>query len=211
MNTLSIEKLKKMRAHAASLCHDSTVSALDELISLRELKGDQVPVAWRMWPEGNYEEGFIVSHEEDPAHKPGETDADGRHWVSSPLYDRPQKPVEVADSIAMQNVKDIAHCLSDIRRFVEAKFMTVGDLPSPEGLLLSGPEWKHESDAIIAALNRVADFYESQQVAEGGLLELGEEKLYRMVCDLRAVNQTSMKAIEEMFSVLREYGIIGSY
>lgn len=65
--------------------------------------------------------------------------------------------------MAMQNVKDIAHCLSDIRRFVEAKFMTVGDLPSPEGLLLSGPEWKHESDAIIAAINRVSNFYEQEQ------------------------------------------------
>ena len=44
MNNLSIEKLKKMRAHAASLCHDSTVSALDELIAIRELKGDLVPL-----------------------------------------------------------------------------------------------------------------------------------------------------------------------
>lgn len=36
---LSIEELKKMRVHAASLCHDSYVSALDELIAIRELKG----------------------------------------------------------------------------------------------------------------------------------------------------------------------------
>jgi len=42
MNNLSIEELKKMRKHAASLCHDSYVSALDELIAIRELKGDQV-------------------------------------------------------------------------------------------------------------------------------------------------------------------------
>ncbi|QHJ81655.1 MAG: hypothetical protein [Bacteriophage sp.] len=76
----------------------------------------------------------------------------------------------------MQNVNDIAHCLSDIRRFVEAKFMTVGDLPSHEGLLLSGPEWKHESDAIIAALNRVADFYEGQIAIE----EIGYEEAYAL-------------------------------
>lgn len=44
MNNLSIEELKKMRKHSASLCHDSYVSAVDELITIRELKGEQVPV-----------------------------------------------------------------------------------------------------------------------------------------------------------------------
>ncbi|MFS7308441.1 hypothetical protein [Rahnella inusitata] len=40
---MSIEQLKKLRA----LCNDSTVwaSVLDELISIREMKGEQVPVA----------------------------------------------------------------------------------------------------------------------------------------------------------------------
>lgn len=46
MKQLSIEELKKMRNACASLCHDSYVSALDELIAIREMKGDQVPVAW---------------------------------------------------------------------------------------------------------------------------------------------------------------------
>lgn len=58
------------------------------------------------------------------------------------------------------NLKDAGHALSDIRRFVEEKFKCVADLPSTEAVLLAGPEVKHESDAIIAALNRVAEFYE---------------------------------------------------
>ncbi|QHJ79478.1 MAG: hypothetical protein [Caudoviricetes sp.] len=138
------------------------------------LKGDQVPYAYSY----NYAgcetcEGFQDWRKELSRERPPEWMVEtGKVTDLVELFTAQQKPVEVADSIAMQNVKDIAHCLSDIRRFVEAKFMTVGDLPSPEGLLLSGPEWKHESDAIIAALNRVADFYESQHV----LKEIGYEE-----------------------------------
>lgn len=50
---LSTEQLKELRA----LCNDSTAwaSVLDELIALRELKGDQVPVAQvvisKNWPD----------------------------------------------------------------------------------------------------------------------------------------------------------------
>lgn len=68
------------------------------------------------------------------------------------------------DSLAMQNMKDIAHCLSDLRRFIEMKWPTIADLPSVEGVLLNGPENKHEVDALIAALNRVADFYENDRL-----------------------------------------------
>lgn len=67
------------------------------------------------------------------------------------------------DSMAIQNMKDIAHCFSDLRRFIEMKWPTIADLPSVEGVLLNGPENKHEVDALIAALNRVADFYEGEQ------------------------------------------------
>lgn len=67
------------------------------------------------------------------------------------------------DSLAMQNMKDIAHCMNDLRRFIEMKWPTIADLPSQEAVLLNGPENKHEVDALIAALNRVADFYESEQ------------------------------------------------
>ena len=42
-------------------------------------------VAWRVWPEGSYSEGFIVDDTEDPAHKQGDTDALGRKLVSRPL------------------------------------------------------------------------------------------------------------------------------
>lgn len=43
------------------------------------------------------------------------------------------------------------------------KWPTIADLPSVEGVLLNGPENKHEVDALIAALNRVANFYEGEQ------------------------------------------------
>ena len=89
MNTLSIEELKKYSLAA----NREVASMANELIAIRELKGDQVPVAWRMWPEGNYDEGFIVNDDEDPVKEPTETDAKGQRWVSSPLYDRPQKPI----------------------------------------------------------------------------------------------------------------------
>lgn len=67
------------------------------------------------------------------------------------------------DSMAIQNMKDIAHCFSDLRRFIEMKWPIIADLPSVEGVMLNGPENKHEVDALIAALNRVADFYEGEQ------------------------------------------------
>lgn len=67
------------------------------------------------------------------------------------------------NSMAIQNMKDIAHCFSDLRRFIETKWPTIADLPSVEGVLLNGPENKHEVDALIAGLNRVADFYEGEQ------------------------------------------------
>lgn len=65
----------------------------------------------------------------------------------------------------VQSMKDTGHCLSDLRRFIEMKWPTIADLPSVEGVMLNGPENKHEVDALIAALNRVADFYEGEQLA----------------------------------------------
>lgn len=65
----------------------------------------------------------------------------------------------------IQYMKDVAHCLSDLRRFIEMKWPIIADLPSVEGVLLNGPENKHEVNALIAALNRVADFYEGEQPA----------------------------------------------
>ena len=63
-------------------------------------------------------------------------------------------------TIARKNAEDAAHALSDVRRFVEAKWMSVADMPSEEAVLFDGPEPKHEANAIIAALNRVAEYYE---------------------------------------------------
>lgn len=62
--------------------------------------------------------------------------------------------------IATQNIRDGGHAMSDLRRFIETKWPGVADVTSQEGVLLKGPESKHEADALIAALNRVADFYE---------------------------------------------------
>lgn len=79
---------------------------------------------------------------------------------------------------ALQNFRDIAHCFNDLRRFIGAKWPGVADLPSPEGVLLNGPEWKHETDAMIAALNRVADFYENdkpEQPHHNGMMHLSQQ------------------------------------
>ena len=71
---MSIEQLKKLRA----LCNDSTVwaSVLDELIAIRELKGDQVPVALTVWygsmPESNGKENWTAI-----LHRKGEGKLDG--------------------------------------------------------------------------------------------------------------------------------------
>lgn len=62
----------------------------------------------------------------------------------------------------LKNLEDAAHALTDVRRFVQAKWMSVADLPSEEAVLFDGPEPKHEANAIIAALNRVAEYYEKE-------------------------------------------------
>ncbi len=76
-----------------------------------------------------------------------------------------QGVIKYADGVATQykkGMEDAAHALSDVRRFVEAKWMSVANLPSEEAVLFDGPEPKHEANAIINALNRVAEFYENQ-------------------------------------------------
>lgn len=65
-------------------------------------------------------------------------------------------------TMCQQNTIDIAHAFSDLRRFIEAKWMIVADLPSEDALLRNGPEIKHEVDALIAGLNKVASFYEDK-------------------------------------------------
>lgn len=66
--------------------------------------------------------------------------------------------------IGTQNIQDSGHALTDLRRFIEMKWPGVADLPSAEAVLANGPEAKHETDALIAALNRVAEFYEGEDV-----------------------------------------------
>lgn len=64
MNNLSIEELKEMIGMAEVGLQSRTVLALDELIAIRELKGDQVPVALTVWygsmPESNGKENWTA-------------------------------------------------------------------------------------------------------------------------------------------------------
>ena len=78
-----------------------------------------------------------------------------------PVY-KELRQAYVTQAILQKNVEDAAHALTDVRRFVEAKWMSVADLPSEEAVLFDGPEPKHEANAIIAALNRVAEYYEKE-------------------------------------------------
>lgn len=61
------------------------------------------PRAFIFWPENDPSQGFIVDSIEDPAHKPGEFDAQGLHWVSSPLYTAPTAPVSVPDEVTAED------------------------------------------------------------------------------------------------------------
>ena len=78
---LSTEQLKELRA----LCNDSTAwaSVLDELIAIRELKGDQVPVAWY------HATLALTKSDEDKKSLPGKIAS----RYSIPLFTAPQKPV----------------------------------------------------------------------------------------------------------------------
>lgn len=82
-NTLSIEELKEMYANILPTGMSKYSRAIAELIAIRELKGDQVPVAFT----GSGSLAAIKGGHE------------GHIWGASaeahpvPLYDRPQKPV----------------------------------------------------------------------------------------------------------------------
>lgn len=95
MNNLSIEILKRMRASEAEAVADDVgdkeiLAVLDELIAIRELKGDQVPVAWTDAEElrGMGKDGCGYLFKVDPANP----FTDPRRQIM--LYDRPQKPVD---------------------------------------------------------------------------------------------------------------------
>ena len=83
------------------------------------------PVAFRFWPDGDESSGFIVDSSEAPARQSGDSDADGRKWVSAPLYASPQsgavKDGWVSCSERMPDVGDIVLTAKD-------GFVNVGEM-----------------------------------------------------------------------------------
>ena len=83
MNNLSIEELKKYSLAA----NREVASMANELIAIRELKGDQVPVAWIVRPSMESDVAYV---ETDPRSLDTLRKAGVR---LTPLFTAPQKPV----------------------------------------------------------------------------------------------------------------------
>lgn len=95
---LSTEQLKELRV----LCNDSTAwaSVLDELIAIRELKGDQVPVEYQMYYHNHGTGGgewcrvrTRARYEELQREHAGDNDFSFRT-----LFTNPQKPVVLPEA-----------------------------------------------------------------------------------------------------------------
>lgn len=94
--TLSKEKLmsaiESLMRHPNSFFGETeaqeVAAGLRELLERRE-RDKQEPRAWLFWPENDPSQVFIVDSDKDPAHKTGDVDSEGQHWVSSPLYAAP--------------------------------------------------------------------------------------------------------------------------
>lgn len=83
MNKLSIEELKLMRQRAiGDNWSKEYISVFDELIALRELKGDHVPVGKVIGRDKHLDEN-IISWAEDGSELP----------INTELFTAPQKPV----------------------------------------------------------------------------------------------------------------------
>lgn len=107
---LSIEELKKWVKENSE--NGKRADAIRELIAIRELKGEQVPVAYVCTSFLDAKEDFTISK---------------RLPVGTPLYDRPQKPVVLPQryssaSIAGQaiTVKDTSGDLLDRLQVIAA-------------------------------------------------------------------------------------------
>lgn len=106
MNKLSIERLKEMRVEAEKHDYTGIVLALDELIAIRELKGDQVPV------------GYIHGHQL--------TDLkDGNTTIVKPnaafgetveLFTAPQNPVVLLNKITQADAPEVAEISTQVER-----------------------------------------------------------------------------------------------
>ena len=99
MTQLSRERLEEIRDY--DTCVTLKESAEMARIALASLEAK--PRAFIFWPENDPSQGFIVDSIEDPAHKPGEFDAQGLHWVSSPLYTAQTAPVSVPDEVTAED------------------------------------------------------------------------------------------------------------
>lgn len=115
---LSTEQLKELRV----LCNDSTAwaSVLDELIAIRELKGDQVPVAWTSQRSLETKNKIVAFTDDMSALDYGVANG----WTDIvELFTAPQKPVMLPpvekwrkpDEVRAQNAYRVA-----VRKEIEA-------------------------------------------------------------------------------------------
>ncbi|MFU2318951.1 hypothetical protein [Rahnella sp. PCH160] len=108
MNKLSIEELKLMRDLQENVENHAMAEALDELISIRELKGDQVPVAQivisKNWPDVGRK--VIDYYLEKIQHLPAGTE----------LFTAPQKPVVLLNKITQSDAPEVAEISAQVER-----------------------------------------------------------------------------------------------
>lgn len=103
MRNLSIEELKKYSLAA----NKEVANMADELIAIRELKGDQVPVAWIVRPSMESDVAYV---ETDPRSLDTLRKAGVR---LTPLFTAPQKPVVLLTDCDIGAVSHMAHWYSE--------------------------------------------------------------------------------------------------
>jgi len=107
MNNLSIEELKRTAEFMRGYGHAEAAQALDELIAIRELKGDQVPVAYMVRRDAG--DLFYASKCKSQA----EWDAKNHNGDLCSLFTAPQKPVVVLTDCDIGAVSHMAHWYSE--------------------------------------------------------------------------------------------------
>ena len=110
MNNLSIEELKEMREMAQVGLQRRTVLALDELIAIRELKGEQVTVAN---PVLAYADSYRAMARQGSDSVPIWGVITDLERNIAPLFAAPQKPVVVLTDCDIGAVSHMAHWYSE--------------------------------------------------------------------------------------------------
>ena len=110
MNTLSIEELKEMRAYASARYLERFVRLTDEAIAIRELKGDQVPVAVVELKDKLTIAEIICGI---PRRKAVRELYEGALVIGQELFTAPQKPVVVLTDCDIGAVSHMAHWYSE--------------------------------------------------------------------------------------------------